>query len=152
MSTYSFVTTMPENGRLRSWQGMPGVPGSYRGVGQVGLACGIDAAGHTLDDVLNPKRVQLCDFLEVQSLTGGDITFTSAPTIHDGYPGQLLWVLNVDPANSLILQDRGTLSGSKLFLTDTLLSLGPMNNLLLRFSSTVGGWVQASPLVVVLPT
>lgn len=144
------VSTMPENARIRGWQGIPGVIGSYRSGGLVVMQRNVNSASHTVDDETNVKRIQLTDLIEWQSGTGADITPTSTPTINVGSPGQRLTIVNVDSAHNLILRDRGTLASSGLFLTGTSITIAPRNTLSLIYSSTVGGWVQISPLIATL--
>jgi len=74
----------------------------------------------------------------------GNVTLTSTPTIADGQDGQILVVLNVDTADTITLQDQGTLASSNLRLVGTGVALAPRESVMLVYSSTVGDWVQVS--------
>jgi hypothetical protein len=76
-------------------------------------------------------------------------TITGAPTINDGYEGQLLTIINVDTADTITLQDQGTLANSNLRLSAATIALGPRDSIVLRFSSTVGDWVQVGQVNVI---
>jgi Major tropism determinant N-terminal domain len=69
-------------------------------------------------------------------------TMTAAPTIADGVDGQIIELLNVDTVDTITLQDQGTLANSNLRLSATTVVLGPRDSLRLRYSATVGDWVQ----------
>jgi len=83
------------------------------------------------------------------TVTGGPFTLTSTPTIADGADGQVIILQNVS-GNAVVLQDQGTLGGSNLRLTATTVSLSVRDSVILRYSSTIGDWVQIGPLVNVL--
>ena len=76
-------------------------------------------------------------------------TLTSAPTISDGQNGERLLVINVDTADTITLQDQGTLASSNLRLSATTIALGPRDSIELVYSSTVGDWVQVGQVNVV---
>ena len=85
----------------------------------------------------------------IKVTTASALTLASAPTLSDGVDGQLLRILNVG-ANALTLQDQGTLASSNLRLTAATVTLAPRQSIELMYSSTIGDWVQVSPLVAVL--
>ena len=86
----------------------------------------------------------------IQINSAGGVTMTAVPTIADGVDGQLLTILNVDSADTIILQDQGTLGSSNLRLTGTTVGIGPRDSIQLMYSSTIGDWVQIGALVSVL--
>jgi hypothetical protein len=90
------------------------------------------------------------DYEVVQINSAGNVTMTAAPTIADGADGQMLTILNVDTADTVTLQDQGTLAGSNLRLTAATVALGPRQSIHLMYSATVGDWVQLGNLVSVL--
>jgi len=72
----------------------------------------------------------------------GVYTLTSAPTIADGFwNGQLIELLNVS-ANTITIQDQGTLPGSNLRLSAATIALGTRDSLLLRYDTTIADWLQ----------
>ncbi|MCY1455503.1 hypothetical protein D9M71_726410 [compost metagenome] len=74
-------------------------------------------------------------------------TLTSTPTINTGVDGQIIRLMNVNTgAFNITLQDRGTLSGSGLYLTNATVILGPYDSINLEYVSGVG-WVQVGNLV-----
>lgn len=79
----------------------------------------------------------------------GNYTLTVAPTIADGADGQLLLLVNVG-ANTVTLQDQGTLASSNLRLTGNTVALGPRDSIWLYYTGDVGDWVQIGSLVGVL--
>lgn len=86
----------------------------------------------------------------IQIDSSGNVTLTSAPTIADGYNGQMLTILNVDSADTITFQDQGTLASSNLRLTATTVGLAPRQSMQLMYSATVGDWVQVGSLVTVI--
>jgi hypothetical protein len=92
----------------------------------------------------------VADHEVVQINSAGNVTMTAAPTIADGVDGQMLTILNVDTADSVTLQDQGTLGSSNLRLTGATVALGPRDSVQLMYSTTVGDWVQLGNLVSVL--
>lgn len=70
-------------------------------------------------------------------------SLTATPTIASGEDGQELLVINVG-ANTITLQDEGTLPGSNLRLTAATIGLAPGDSLLLRMSSAYGFWVETA--------
>lgn len=88
------------------------------------------------------------DIQEV-TVTGGNVTLTSTPSITAGAAGQKLTVLNVGASNNLVIQDNGTLAGSKVFLgaVGTTVTVAPKGSATFVYSSTVNGgpgWVLTS--------
>lgn len=75
-------------------------------------------------------------------------TLASAPTIADGQNGQRLRIINVDTADTITLQDQGTLASSNLRLSATTIALGPRDSIDLEFNSTIGDWVQVGQVNV----
>ncbi len=73
---------------------------------------------------------------------GSNYTLTSTPTIADGYDGQIIYIINVDVAQTITIQDEGTLGGSNLQLRSATEAIGPLSARQLIFSSSVGAWVQ----------
>lgn len=88
------------------------------------------------------------EFLKIQST--GNVTLTATPTIANGIDGQMLTILNVDSADTITLQDQGTLALSNLRLTAATVALGPRQSIQLMYSLLIGDWVQVGPLVAVL--
>ena len=81
--------------------------------------------------------------------SNGNYTLTVAPTIADGVDGQLLLLVNVG-ANTITIQDQGTLASSNLRLTATTVAIGPRDSIYLYYSGDVGDWVQVGSLVAVI--
>jgi hypothetical protein len=90
------------------------------------------------------------EFKHLDNSTGGSLTLTSAPTIADGQNGQTIELMNVDSADNIVLQDQGTLANSNLRLQATTITLTPRDSVRLRYSATVGDWVQVGPVSAVL--
>ena len=86
----------------------------------------------------------------VQINSAGNVTITAAPTIANGVDGQLVTVVNVDTADTITLQDQGTLASSNLRLTATTVALAPRQSIQLMYSSTIGDWIQIGNKVAVL--
>lgn len=105
-----------------------------------------------------PKAVQtvvagtaiVADYEVVQINSTGNVTMTAAPTIANGVDGQMLTIINVDTADTITLQDQGTLASSNLRLTAATVALAPRQSVQLMYSTTVGDWVQTSNLVAVI--
>ncbi len=105
-----------------------------------------------------PKAVQtvvagtaiVADYELVQLNSTGNVTMTAAPTIADGIDGQMLTLLNVDSADTITLQDQGTLANSNLRLMAAAVAIGPRGSIQLVYSATIGDWVQSGNLVVTL--
>jgi hypothetical protein len=81
--------------------------------------------------------------------SGAGITVTSTPSIAAGISGQEILLLNVDGANSLTLQDQGTLAGSTLRLQAATITIGPRDSVRLVYHPSFG-WLQTTPVSVVL--
>ena len=79
----------------------------------------------------------------------GNYTLTATPTIADGFDGQEILLLNVG-ANTVTIQDQGTLASSNLRLTGASVAIGPRDSVRLVYSTTVGDWVQVGALVAVV--
>jgi len=79
----------------------------------------------------------------------GVFTMTSTPTIPDGLDGQEIVLYN-NTANTLTIQDQGTLAGSNLRLTAATVALGARDSVRLMFVQGLGDWVQIGPVVNVL--
>lgn len=71
----------------------------------------------------------------------GVYTLESAPTIANGYDGQILRIVNVG-SNAVTLQDQGTLPSSNLRLAASTVALGTRDSLILMYVSAIGDWVQ----------
>ena len=84
-----------------------------------------------------------------QFTSTGNYTLTVAATIPDGVDGQELVLVNVG-ANTVTIQDQGTLAGSNLRLAAATLAIGPRDSVRLWFSAVVGDWIQDGPLMAVL--
>jgi hypothetical protein len=81
-------------------------------------------------------------YKELTVSTVSNPVMTAAPTIADGQPGQIIELLNADTVDTITLQDQGTLANSNLRLSATTIVLGPRDSIRLRYSATVGDWVQ----------
>lgn len=79
----------------------------------------------------------------------GAVTSTAAPTIADGYNGQVVRIINVG-TGTYTISDQGTLASSNLRLTANTVAIGPRQSVELTYSSTVGDWVQTGLLVTTL--
>ena len=72
-----------------------------------------------------------------------DYTLTSTPTIADGITGQILYITSGNgEANTVSVQDQGTLGGSNLQLGDTSRVVGALDVLVLLFDGT--DWIEVS--------
>ena len=79
-----------------------------------------------------------------------DFIMTSAPTLSNGYDGQIVRLINVDGGTyTIALQDQGTLASSNLRLSGATIGIGPRDNITLMFDSTVGDWVQIGQVNVI---
>lgn len=92
----------------------------------------------------------VADYEVVQINCTGNVTMTAAPTIADGADGQMLTLINVDTADTITLQDQGTLASSNLRLTATTVVLARRQSIQLMYSAAVGDWVQIGNLVTVI--
>jgi hypothetical protein len=101
----------------------------------------ITAVGSTITPNAKVKRLD--------NTSGGSLTLTSTPTIPDGQDGQILKLFN-SSAQNVVLQDQGTLASSNLRLTAASITLGPRDTVELMYSTTVGDWIQFTPVVAVL--
>jgi flagella basal body P-ring formation protein FlgA len=110
------------------------------------IARTIDAANQPL--AADATEMSLAHCITV-SATGGPFTITAAPTLPDGYDGQLVQVINVGASN-VVLQDQGTLASSNLRLFATTVTLAPRQSIFLRYLSAIGDWVQATALTTVI--
>ena len=82
-------------------------------------------------------------FVEIDNSTGASLTLTSTPTIADGQDGQMLILMNVDSADSIVLKDISTSATSNLQLAGSAdLTLGPTDSVTLLYSSALGDWIQ----------
>lgn len=75
--------------------------------------------------------------------SGGAVTMTSTPTIADGIDGQLVYIFGTS-ANTLTLQDQGTLAGSNLELAAATRVLDVGDVLVLMFDLTASVWYEVS--------
>jgi hypothetical protein len=76
----------------------------------------------------------------------GVITLTSTPTIEAGVDGQELTLMHIG-ANSVTLQDDGTLANSDLFLSASTIVLSPYDSITLQYVDGKG-WVQIAQVNV----
>jgi hypothetical protein len=97
-----------------------------------GVTSSITAVGSTISN--QGERVLLT--------ADASYTLTSAPTIADGYNGQILEIMNVDTTDTITIQDQGTLPSSNLRLGAATRALAPRDNIRLRFDTTIGDWVE----------
>jgi hypothetical protein len=79
---------------------------------------------------------------------GGSVTLTSTPTIATGYEGQIVTIVNVDAANSVTLQDQGTLANSNLRLSANTITLGPRDSIQMQYFTAIGDWIQTGQVNV----
>lgn len=79
----------------------------------------------------------------------GNYTLTVAPTIADGTDGEEIILVNVG-ANTVTLQDQGSLASSNLRLTGASVAIGPRDSIRMYYSGDVGDWVQIGALVAVV--
>ena len=86
----------------------------------------------------------------VQIQSTGNVTVTAAPTIADGQDGQILTIINIDSADTITIQDQGTLASSNLRLMTTTVALSPRDSIKLTYNSSIGDWVQTGPLCTVI--
>jgi len=74
--------------------------------------------------------------------SSGNVTITAAPTIADGLSGQRLLIVNVDIADTITIQDQGTLANSNLRLSAATIALAPRDSIQVVYSTDVGDWIQ----------
>lgn len=117
-----------------------GVKNASTTVNVPATAQNITAAGTALTITSTTKQIT----------ANASYTLTATPTIADGQDGQVVTIINVDTADTITLQDQGTLAGSNLRLTNTTVALAPRQSIKLMYSSTVGDWVQVGNLVTVI--
>ncbi len=90
----------------------------------------------------------LADATIVQLTANASYTLTSTPTIADGQNGQEVTIINVDTADTITLQDQGTLAGSNLRLSANTIAIPPRGSITLVYNSTIGDWVQIGQTTV----
>ena len=141
-----------------------GMPGSTSKIGidvaaQTGASTtniGIRNAGTTVTTPATAQNITaagtaLTITSSVKQITANNsYTLTATPTIANGEDGQVVTIINVDSADTITLQDQGTLANSNLRLTNTTVALAPRQSIKLMYSSTVGDWVQVGNLVTVI--
>ena len=77
--------------------------------------------------------------------SGAPVVLTSKPTVALGtLDGQLLLVQGTSDANTVTLQDDGSLAGSKLRLGSTSRVLGAGDSVLLSWDATLGMWCEVA--------
>lgn len=84
------------------------------------------------------------DASEVTLTANASYVLTSAPTIADGVQGQELKIINVDTADTITLQDQGTLASSNMRLLHgaTAVALRPNESIEFAYNTTIADWVQ----------
>lgn len=138
---------MQDDGVTRYFQvcvsGGPGLGTVWRGVRLMDTS-----AGFTVPDVTiyTPSTAQVIDAVGDTVLANattivldpdGNYTLTSTPTIADGTQGQLLIITCSDSeANSVTVQDEGSLVGSNLQLGAASRVIGALDTLILRMGTT----------------
>lgn len=79
----------------------------------------------------------------LKNTSGGNLTLTHLPTIAAGKNEELAIFQNIGAAGNIVLQDRGTLANSGLFLAAATRTLAPRQNITLRFQTDLGGvWAE----------
>lgn len=86
--------------------------------------------------------------IRLNNTSGGALTLTSTPTIADGQDGQILHIFN-GGAQSVTIQDQGTLANSNLRLSAGTITLATRDNITLQFSTTIGDWIQIAQVNVI---
>lgn len=97
----------------------------------------------TVNAVITAVSATIAPVATIVTFTANNsYTLTSTPTIADGQNGQVLTVMNVDTADTITIQDQGTLAGSNLRLVGVSCALAPRESITLVYSSVVGDWVE----------
>ena len=92
----------------------------------------ITAVGNTIRPSSDPVRLT----------ANASYTLTSTPTVTSGFNGQRITIINVDTADSVTLQDQGTLANSNLRLSAATIALAPRDSIVLQYDTTIGDWAQ----------
>lgn len=87
--------------------------------------------------------------VRLNNTSGSSKTLTSAPTITDGQDGETITIFN-GSANDVVISDQGTLPSSNLRLVTATITLSTRDSVQLMYSSTVGDWIQISPVTNVI--
>jgi len=110
----------------------------------VGAIQAILAVGNT---ITLPSLIKDC---VIRLTADGNYTLTSAPTLaNGGFEGQEITIINEDTAETITVQDQGTLASSNLRLSGVSVALAPRDNMRLIWNGTIGDWVQTGFLNVV---
>ena len=89
------------------------------------------------------NAITLRDSVIVKIQANASYTLTSTPTIPDGLDGQHLYIVNVDDADTITLQDEGTLSGSNIELkTGNTLAMAPKTMHHFVFIGVLSAWQE----------
>ena len=96
----------------------------------------------TAQNITAVSATILANATVVQLTANASYVLTSTPTIADGADGQVLMIVNADTADSITLQDQGTLASSNLRLLRPAIVLKPRGTITLVYNATVGDWVQ----------
>lgn len=102
-----------------------------------GAAQTITAVGNA---ITLPSLIKNCT---IRLNADNNYTLTSAPTLANGFfEGQIVRIINEDTADTITIQDQGTLASSNLRLSANTIALAPRDNITLIWNGTIGDWVQ----------
>lgn len=112
-----------QGGTPGTWVQLPGAPG-------------IKVITAVTDAFTPTARV-----LKANNTSGSSKTFTSTPTVADGYDGQHLTIVNIS-ASDVVLSDQGTLANSGLRLGAATRTLSTRDSIELVYSADIGDWCE----------
>lgn len=87
-----------------------------------------------------------CSATTIQVTPDQNYILSSAPTIANGADGQVCEIWNLSTSRSLMLADLSTISGTNIYANDRqVVVIPPTGSTRLRFSSSLGGWIESKP-------
>lgn len=89
------------------------------------------------------KVYPLGTWLRINNTSGGSLTMTSTPTVPPGKDGQVIKLVNI-AAQSVVVQDAGTLANSGLRLKTSTVTLAQYRVLELNYSVDTASWLQVN--------
>ena len=124
----------------RTWDSNADSIAYFPALNSTTLVVTLDAASQALSQ--SDTEVQKCTAIVVTT-TGAAYTLSAAPTIPNGFDGQVITLVNAS-ANPFIIQDGNTLSNTNLNFTGASITLGSFQSVQLIFNTEIGNWASIS--------